>query len=99
MSSFSACGDGNSEAPQAVGSVGDRVVSSPTPVVEQQPEPEPALPQCKPDNPAGSEIVLLAGQSNANTGLLAALDTTLGHYYAGGNPIFSWILEDGTPGF
>jgi len=63
--------------------------------------------QCKDDNPVSSEIVLLAGQSNANEGLLSAIDKTLtkqgaahslGHHYVGGNPIASWMFEDGTPG-
>jgi len=116
-----ACGGGNSEASQAVGSDGDNIEPAPPQVVEQQPDPESAPPpvtelqpdpepspmQCKVDKPAGSEIVLLAGQSNANTGLIAALGRTLtargtpnwpGNHRVDGNPIRQWISQDGTVG-
>ena len=111
MSGLVACGSGSEQSTQAVESDSDSVESASPPVADEQPASDIGPASCDIDDAIAethsSEIVLLAGQSNANTGLAAALRKSLseqdlnyflGHHYVGGRPINSWILEDGTPG-
>jgi len=110
VSHLSGCGGAdNGEASQRVESDSDVAAPAPPSTVEPEPEPapEPEPVQCQADDPTGAEVVLLTGQSNANTGLAGALSRTLtgqginnwlGHYYIGGNPIDQWIDENGNLG-
>ncbi|MFK7962395.1 MAG: sialate O-acetylesterase [Burkholderiaceae bacterium] len=111
LSGLVACGSGSEQAPRAVESDSDSVEPESSPAVDQPPVLDEGPVACDINDAINethsSEIVLLAGQSNANTGLAAAMRKSLsaqdlnyffGHHYVGGRPINSWMLEDGTPG-
>ena len=82
-----------------------------TPVVDQQSQTSsiPAInptSQIRPVTGSGLDVFLLNGQSNANPQFLAALtdhlssrgfDFITGHYFVGGQPLSTWINEDGSP--
>ncbi len=84
--------------------------SNPAPTTNPAQPIGPVYPQLSrlPVTGNGTDIFLLNGQSNANPQFLAAMtehlsekgfDFTTGHFFVGGQPLSTWIEEDGTKGF